>query len=388
MENIQIEDCLNRLVLFYDKVLHLRHNLFYVQADRESKIIDDTGKTVKELKGEAVNFEKCGRGWAYTFKTPLALTLIEILDIKDNLEIIEIKDVGNYKHLSDNICAIEFNKEYYFALYGKQFNKLTPNIYVNVYLERESVNHIYVKVRREMYSCKPSDYSIIKIDKEGTTVSHLFANNIGLQEEYQALAISQEANGVYRYSLGREGVRLTNKTFTSLTCSNRSIDRGLIEVWEEDVLTVYKGLVNLSGDILIDTGKYGNIEETPFKDIFIVTEARRRGRNTEPKIGLYQIGKGEVIPCGTFNNMRLTALSIIAFKHTETGKEMYLGNDRNVHADISKAFPIYKLNKTGVDKEVYMVNVYGAWYTIDRNFGLLPIDLGSIGVTSTDWVQI
>ena len=103
---------------------------------------------------------------------------------------------------------------------------------------------------------------------------------------------------------------------------------------------------------------------------------------------MYQIGKGEVIPCGTFNNMRLTALSIIAFKHTETGKEMYLGNDRNVHEDISKAFPIYKLNKAGVDKEVYMVNVYGAWYTIDRNFGLLPIDLGSIGVTSTDWVQI
>ena len=40
--------------------------------------------------------------------------------------------------------------------------------------------------------------------------------------------------------------KTNNKTFTSLTCSNRSIDRGLIEVWEEDVLTVYKGLVNLS----------------------------------------------------------------------------------------------------------------------------------------------
>jgi len=92
--------------------------------------------------------------------------------------------------------------------------------------------------------------------------------------------------------------------------------------------------------------------------------------------------------CGTFSNVRSAVLGIIALKHVESDKEVYLGNDRNIHSEINKAFPIYKLNKLVEGEEVYMVNIYGAWNVIDKHFNLSYVDLKALGVKSTDWIKI
>ena len=395
MGNDKVTECINMLSIIYDKAIHLKNNLFYVAINKESKIVNEYGEIVRELNYDTVNFERCGPGWVISFNNGLIGTQNSLIGTQNSLividelnEISEMKGLYKYKHIGDNVYAALFYEDYYFALYGKDFKKLTPNIYENVYIERESVNHINVKVRKKHTRFIQDEYSIIRVDKEGTAVSHLFSENIGGQEEYKALAITAKSNGKYLYALGRNGERLTTKTFSSFTCSNRSIDRGLIEVWDETVVKNYKGLISLSGTILIDTGKYGDIEETPFRDLFIVTTAMDRWSKENKKIGIFQLERGEVIPCGAFKEKGLTKLNIITFEHTETGKTMYLGNDRNIHLEIDKAFPIFRLNREDIKEEFYMINVYGVWYTIDRDFNTININIELLDIKSSDWVRI
>ena len=372
MGNIQIEECINRLIMIYDKVEHLKDNMFYVYADDKAYIIDEYGNRLHEFEGKAIRIDKCGPGWVYEHFDGIR-TRQTLFGLTENNEVNKVSDVREYKSLSDNVFVTRDDLGKSMAIYGKDFKQLTPPIYEQVYLEKESLHHLVLKVGLERYT-SPDKLSYINVDKDGTKVSHFFTKNIGMQDEYQAMAV--EANGMsFRYALSRGADRLTDKTFTSLTCSNRSLDRNLIETWEETYWVTYKGLINTSGKILIDTGRYYNIEETPFRDLFIVKLAKRKN-----KIGIYQVDKGEVIPCGTFSNVRSAVLGIIALKHVESDKEVYLGNDRNIHSEINKAFPIYRLNKLVEGEEVYMVNIYGAWNVIDKHFNLSYVGLKALGV--------
>ena len=166
------------------------------------------------------------------------------LDLRKTMRVNKVSDVREYKSLSDNVFATRDDLGKSMAIYGKDFKQLTPPIYEQVYLEKESLHHLVLKVGLERYTSYQISYHIdklsyINVDKDGTKVSHFFTKNIGMQDEYKAMAV--EANGMsFRYALSRGADRLTDKTFTSLTCSNRSLDRNLIETWEETYWVTYK----------------------------------------------------------------------------------------------------------------------------------------------------
>lgn len=393
---------LDKLNMLYDKVIDIGYGNYYVQSDKYSSIINDAGDTRFEFEEELSHFEECGYGWVYSYigKKP------KLLYVEDTGEIIEVKlDIEYYKHITKSICAITTRGEYNYAIYGEKYKALTPNIYEQTYLNTESLNNTLINVRLGIHrgdvgSNKPNNYNTTaKFDRYGRNCDYLYIGAIGAQEAYTALAVEDilDYNAGYfkghyfRYKLGKYGDVLSNRTFTSITCSNRSLDRGLVEVWEETNQLTYKGIMDIGGNLLVPPNKYGNIEETPFKDIFIVYEALKQTYdNTERlvRIGIYQLWNGEVISCGTFNKVRLTKLNIIELTHTELNKQMYLGNDRNIYLKLEEAFEMHQLILGGQRQNIYKINVYGVEYLVDMQLDIIKHSFNSENKSQVSWLKL
>lgn len=299
---------------------------------------------------------------------------------------------------------------------------LAPPIYRDVKIDRDLVNGIQLNISVDSsiytdqdgvfsrYSWGRTKYSKIKITDNGRNIDRYFSYPIGDQDVYEAVAVSYLLNGKgdpkFKYRISKNGELIGDEglTYNSITTSNRSLDREIIEVWTQaelpnlggrnlDLNRYYKGLIATDGETLIMPNKYSNIEETPFKDTFIVEQAEpnyKINSMRSKKIGIYKVGHGEVIPCGALKSHMLTSLNITAFEHTQSGKTVYMGNDSSLYADINKAFPIYKMD-TADGSLVFLINIYGVNRVVDENLKELGIGYDEIvnkGVRPEHWVRI
>ena len=190
-------------------------------------------------------------------------------------------------------------------------------------------------------------------DKKKDTVDGLYRLSIAGQTKYNGLVVDIK-NGNELVKLCRYNQIINNKTFEGFSASNNKIDRGLIQTYSTKRNKTYTGLMDTDGNELIKPDKYDDIEETPFKGIYIC-----KVKSSGTDVDIVKSGVGVVVT-DRLHKKQLLKLNIISFKDKQTKSECYLGNDGQLHFNLVSAFNIKPYETTNKRYQgLFRINVYG-----------------------------
>lgn len=364
LNNVELERKKNILQLCYDNLEEIKGNNFIVKVDDKYGIIDIDNNFIFKLTPNKIY----KRDDSVLIRHNAITSLIN----QDTMQI-EYIDSESYLEAHGNIAIVSYGFDNH-AVLGSDGSYLLPPIYRRIiYNGKTADGHsLWVKTTEGNTFCtkisedgRRSKFLDIK-DTLNSRIKIVSTSFEGEMDITKPRRYSRDNSDIYKlkYDIMNNMDVVTNKKFDEVMFISNYVPFNIIHTWKDG----YIGLVDTSGNTIIENDRFHNIEYIGYNNIYLVAEKVSSGY----KWGVYKYGEG--LTTGLDFDGFVTSNKGVPITHLYNKRDggavdyIILGNNGRVTNNVAEAF---KLQKAIGIENVYKANVYGREYIIDSGFNLV-----------------